>query len=1810
MKKKTLIAIVMGIIIATVLTIYIITTNAASMEVGDFDWIGVDYYYDQIEKVPDSNYPNKKVINIMGPNGLNYFCAKHGSGFISTDGRNYEYGQFNNKVNFEIIGNTVKLTATVGDSTDLYTETYTEEGTYANKAMSLLFYKIKSGTVEVDELDIKYDSTQKTYVAEKTGNKIDLERSRMGNTSFYTFAFDFGQSAMWRELQYWRNTVGEKLDTEKQSTWGSKYVSYIQSADLQQDLTSGYNVNAAWKSYFYGQQLFSDVMDEVKQTGIDNKYGIEEAYYNKPNTAKEIETRVENGEYTILGPFKYNFAGTLENGKPTLTFNDETTVQEYTIGTYEGSNFVETDEIVSGNKFYIKILTSTLNKASSIHFNFQVEGINLDTTKTTLSLLIQFGKDMGTWQPILRIDQEEGENEPFEDIYNITKPVDVSIEKKDESGNALKAEGIKFIITDDTYDAVAYLKTDANGNGILVDSQWNATGETKVKLLAKQTYILSEMVNNVYGYKGCKLSVDNIEIEGAKIEQDGNNIKFYIESNDIEEVTIKVKNQKELANMQIEKVGENDTKLENVAFVIQIDSTQYLQLKDSNGETVTTIKGEATINSENKANSNEYHVEYVNDKSVATQFITDKNGKVLINNLEVNKQSGRKYTYKACEVSNFNYGYGSSANTTLVGSATKLEPNQTTEIKITNKLDLGNLKLEKYDEEYTNVKLENVGFAIEISPALENTYAYLAIYDKNGNIVSSIKEQATINRQNIANDNEYEVRYYYTDKKISEMSEDEKANITTFITGSEGTLVINNLEVYSPKTGDKYTYKLIETSNTNYGYDIKITELASTKLETDETVNVAVTNKIKFTRISGYVWIENSSGKANDYDFVYTEGASSSDIKLTDLYIYEEGKLVKNPGAITNVEIKLRDKQTGEIIKALPDEFDGNGKYTFKDIEIEKLSNYEVVFIYNGYYYTTITEQTEKENGSKVKEVIEERETLNNKFATVKENGEIVATDGTVNTVEYQKDGHTSTVSSINFDTTISANTTAANYNLKEAFDTLKANSSSAIKELGNINMGIVLREQPKTSVNEDIYSVLVEFDGYQYNYKYNGRQNFYENKNNDDIGVKFEQENTEKRYTRTVYASDIQAAKDQNKEIKVSVTYKIQIANESRTLSVLPKQLINYFDARYEIKAVGLNLNSETHEVTDALTFSQAQEVEGHPEYKMTIIDFNQIIDAGNLNVKSLYITFDIQRDAILDLLNQKSTYHNAVEVLSYASYYGEDTSKVDGVQFATDNTKAGNLYAGIDKVSQPGNMEIVLVDHPTVDGTKILDTANFEDDTSSAPSLLLEAGEAREISGTIWEDSATNTADNQRLGDGIYSEGEKPIQNVTVELHRVDSNGNIENEVATYSNNKPATTVTDENGNYTFGYYDENKKEYVGVLPGKYIIKYIYNDETFIVGSKNINPNDYKSTIIASEVIKNAFEGQNLRWYLQEEGNRYSDAKDNIYLRPEYNSEVDTNATIKNSTYNTFAIDKMEANTPVMEIGIEFTETDEDEALVLEFVNELKNIDFGIIERPNIDIKIEKEITGLEVISQVGANIIPKGDPSDPDSTMQNVKTGLDGLVSAEIEAKLLQSATLNVEYTITIKNNSEKDYLEPDYYYYGKNGKTETTTRVKQVVDYMEKTMVIDETKLDESWTIKTATDLYNTEGVINEDVYNELKSENYYILTTNAFENVTSGEEKSIKLYASKTLAVSDTIEEQNHVEVIELTGKRRIKESIPGNYNPATSNPDELDNDKVELVITPPTGTTVNYIIYIIAIAATFTILIVGTLFIKKKIIKQ
>jgi len=1467
----------------------------------------------------------------------------------------------------------------------------------------------------------------------------------------------------------------------------------------------------------------------------------------------------------LLGPFNYTFPeGDTMNCSVYLDGMDVTGAAQFV--SYYGMSPSMMGSIQSGQDFYIKIPASVVGEATSI-------SIDISITKLDKSA------NINVFTPVSNTNNQEmilvNAGEELVEIrnsfsYRLNLEKEVTIQKTDENGNPFSVSGISFEIYKATGGYAGTLVTDGSGR------------TSTIKLRMKTDYIIKESGNTKYGYKGSKIADAYLSSGEGTVRANSDGTATINISDDS---VITIKNKRELGNLEIVKIGEDGTPLPNVEFVIEIGSGQYLQL--SGGGTIT---GSATINPENESYGGGYHVEYVS-RSAATVFKTDSNGRIHIGNLEVNQSKDSKYSYTAHEIYNPNYGYGSTANISKTGSVYELIVNGTSQIQIVNDQDLGAIQLEKYDKDNQNIKLENVAFKMII-----NGDRYIALYNQNNNFVSEIRGTATIDKNNRG---QYRVEYSNT-------------NYTKFITDSSGTITVNNLEVYSDK-GETYTYQLEEISNENYGFSGEAFILDKTEsitLISDRVSKVGLGNQQVLTNITGYVWLDNPGGKANAYNGIYTE--NSEDIKLTES---QNGKLVlKYNGKTTYVEIKLREK-SGKIIKEKPDRIESDGKYVFADLLIENISNYEVVFVYDGFYYTTIMQQLDQDNGSKVGEEPDERAALNNKFKTIQSNGQVVATDGTVNRVEYTKDGHSSTVSKLNFDTTLSANTTEVGLNLKNRYDEIKnrikSPTNQVVKELHNVNMGLVLREQPKLAIGSDIHSVLVEVNGYNYTYYYNGRQNHYENLNGDKVGVKFEQENALQRYTRTVYSSDVQAIEKLGIDMKVSILYKIKLINQSRTLTSVVNEITNYYDADYTIEAIGNSLDGNNKIVTNAdyknnMTTTEGVSVtnaEAGKSYKASKIPVGIQLKAEEN--KDVYIKFSVSQNAIKGLLNKESTYHNATEITSYSTYYGLGTSNVDGRKFITDSSNEGALYAGIDKSSQPGNIQLVLVNSQFGGGTRVLDTTNFEDDTTSAPSFILEATESRKLSGKVWEDLDADTSgdDEDRLGNGIIDSSEKPIQNVKVKLLKADGTQ------AKYSNNTLVETVTDESGNYKFGYYNATENEYYGVIPDRYIIEYTYNNESVIVGKENINVNDYKSTIITSEIIKNALEGNDEQWYLEQESNRYSDAVDDFDLRKSLDGD-----SIKYSTYydSTLPDYVMNAYTPIMDVGIEFTKTNEAEMFPeWNRIVEQGRIDFGIIERPDIRVSISKDITSIEVFAQNGATIIPKGDPSNPDVTIPYVRTGLDGVVPVEIEAKLLQNAQLKLEYTIKMSNNSQVDYDSKDYYYYGRVSGNLKVAKIEKVVDYLDNTLEIDgDIENDGVWTTITGDEL-KAQGLIKEDVHTALNSGNYKIMYTTGFNSLTRGSTQEVKLYVRKALAVTDSIEEKNRVEIIEYTGGRAIKDTIPGNYNPATISryEGEADDDRVDLIITPPTGTATNYVLYALAGIATLTILAVGIVFIKKKIIK-
>ena len=750
--------------------------------------------------------------------------------------------------------------------------------------------------------------------------------------------------------------------------------------------------------------------------------------------------------------------------------------------------------------------------------------------------------------------------------------------------------------------------------------------------------------------------------------------------------------------------------------------------------------------------------------------------------------------------------------------------------------------------------------------------------------------------------------------------------------------------------------------------------------------------------------------------------------------------------------------------------------------------------------------------------------------------------------------------------------------------------------------------------------------------------------------------------YTRRIYESDLALENLKPGSMQLYVTYKMRVKNQSTVLNAKVKELANYYDARYEVADswIADNKGNKTGNATwGDSKYGRAKVSDVYKAAYTTALANTEILPGEYVDV---YIKFKLNNDAVKALIQKQTTLNNVSEINAFSSI------------------SSGKAYAAIDDDSNPGSVEIKLQNDGTTTATKLngrnyeienktLDMTTFEDDTDSAPSLVLgiqEAEPTRGLSGTVFEDSSingdkTNTG-KERIGDGIFQDKENKVANAKVEL--LNENGevvklyeiSIANGVET-TQTKDASTTTDANGEYKF----------LGVLPGRYLIRYTYDSNTTING-KAIDPREYKSTIISSDVIKNALKlGQaderkgNYNWIIPYEGKRYSDAADDLNKRTKQEQNGVYNGNINTS-------DSMTADTAYFDVGVEYSEVKEnsgfnqkvsytdykdeynldngkivvikDGKIVLAdtfyAVNPYQ--DFGIIERPRQQFETNKRISNIKVTLANGQVLI-NGNPyktipdaelydswneieKTADNALPYVKA-LPSSVLAEIDNELLQGATLEVEYTVSIKNDSELDYeytTNSDYYYYGTKLPGQELKRViKKVVDYMDDNLVYDENNNSVAgWNKVTADQLsaWQEGDITKKLVSDEVKADinkGYTISITDQFarNELKAGEATSIKIYGSKLLASNENgIGASNHVEIVETA--RKIYGATPGNYDPKTATPNkpyESDDDMTRVNITPPTGLTDNRT-FIISLAAIVLVVVVGEIyFIKKKVLK-
>ena len=588
-------------------------------------------------------------------------------------------------------------------------------------------------------------------------------------------------------------------------------------------------------------------------------------------------------------------------------------------------------------------------------------------------------------------------------------------------------------------------------------------------------------------------------------------------------------------------------------------------------------------------------------------------------------------------------------------------------------------------------------------------------------------------------------------------------------------------------------------------------------------------------------------------------------------------------------------------------------------------------------------------------------------------------------------------------------------------------------------------------------------------------------------------------------------------------------MANQS-SLTAKVNSLVDYFDSRYTVKGVGTGVSETDGSILNPIPYTES---EYNDTYKKLEIDTSTLLGetaqgttADKVTQSAIYIQFDLSRENILNMLNDANIYENDENKLEEAGKNLKTTAEITSYTSYAD-AQGTVLYAAVDTDSVPGN-------------ARVEDYSTYEDDTDKASSLAIVIANAREISGTIFEDlEDQNLKDTKNIsqGDGSYdAETENTIGGVKVELVKVDANGNVTDEVAKVYNEQAVNddgsigawtdanveAVTDSDGNYAIS----------GFIPGKYALKYTWGDGSYKIvdGVKGDNyesmVENYKATVI--DYDKSNEESNNSKFYrnANESEVRTSHAMDDIDTRKEvdealknYNYEYDQN---KNEAGTQL---EMTSTTPMMEFNIEYDDNDLMSIDLNRVENriafKINNMDFGIIRRPEQSVNFVKTLSEIRLTLANGQVLIDAkvengqlvGEVNHATYMAPRKENGItvdNGYLRIEMDESLIQGSTVQMTFKLTTENTSQADYVDEEYgyYQYGESyyqkavGEEEKdndiiTLTPSKIVDYLDPKSVYrpdDETNIEYQWKQTSIEELRN-EGLVAGNITDALESGEY-------------------------------------------------------------------------------------------------------------------
>ena len=271
---------------------------------------------------------------------------------------------------------------------------------------------------------------------------------------------------------------------------------------------------------------------------------------------------------------------------------------------------------------------------------------------------------------------------------------------------------------------------------------------------------------------------------------------------------------------------------------------------------------------------------------------------------------------------------------------------------------------------------------------------------------------------------------------------------------------------------------------------------------------------------------------------------------------------------------------------------------------------------------------------------------------------------------------------------------------------TPEAIRENGVEEISNINLGLQEREQPDLAIVKDIQSAKVKINGAEHIYEYNDRFTNVESEDelyNMEASIKFSNSSRNMPYTRALYESDIRYG-DESKKLEVRVTYKIGIKNTSTSLLATVNTIDDYFDNKYQLIAVGTQINADGSVVEESKLNCTKPEAYNN-EYQKVVITTNATV--SNQSEQFVYIEFKVQGESLSEIVDDGTDNEvkldNVVEISSYSVY---DTNN--------------EVYAGTILENGTLTVETTAVGEDTTFG-KIIDMVEEAQDTKSHTEKLI---------------------------------------------------------------------------------------------------------------------------------------------------------------------------------------------------------------------------------------------------------------------------------------------------------------------------------------------------------------------------------------------------------------------------------------------------------------------------------------------------------